>query len=190
MRLETFTHKTINEKQHDALVSLSKYASTLSDPAAKNYSVDDWQESPDTLLYAFYKKKRFDIFNILYHKDTPIAMSGAYVFNHQPIIGVRTFTHPDFRGGGHWCQARYILPAQIDYYDEQNYKTVWLTFNDYNTRLVNFIKRISEGRSSHLGGGPKKIYQNLTWHDEPKTVQYTKQIIAELKISDYKNEIN
>ena len=63
MRLETFTHKTINEKQHDALVSLSRYASTLNDPAAKNYSVDDWQESPDTLLYAFYKKKRFDIFN-------------------------------------------------------------------------------------------------------------------------------
>ena len=72
-------------------------------------------------------------------------------------------------------------------HDKQNYKTGWLTFNDYNTRLVNFIKRISEGRSSHLGGGPKKIYQNLTWHDEPKTVQYTKQIIAELKISDYKN---
>ena len=96
MRLETFTHKTINDRQHDALVSLSQYASTLNDPAAKNYAVDDWEERTDTLLYAFYKKKRFDIFNILYHKDTPIAMAGAYVFNHQPIIGVRTFTHPYF----------------------------------------------------------------------------------------------
>ena len=188
MRLETFNPKTINEKQHDALVSLCDYASKLDDPAAKNYAVDDWQDRHDTLLYAFYARKRFDIFNMLYHKDTPIAMSGAYVFNHQPIIGVRTFTHPDFRGGGYWCQARYILPAQIDYYDEKGYKKVWLTFNDYNKRLVNFIKRISEGKSSHLGGGPKKIYQNLTWHDKPRTVQYTKQIIAELLIADYKND--
>ena len=57
MRLETLTHKTINDRQHDALVSLSQYASTLNDPAAKNYAVDDWEERTDTLLYAFYKKK-------------------------------------------------------------------------------------------------------------------------------------
>ena len=92
MRLETFNHKTINESQRYALESLSKYASTLDDPAAKNYAVEDWEERVDTLLYAFYKKKRFEIFNILYHQDTPIAMAGAYVFNHQLIIGVRTFT--------------------------------------------------------------------------------------------------
>lgn len=192
MRLETFNHKTINDRQHDALVSLSRHASTLDDPAAKNYAVDDWEERTDTLLYAFYKKKRFDIFNILYHKDTPIAMAGAYVFNHQPIIGVRTFTHPDFRGGGYWCQARYILPAQIDYYDEQNYKTVWLTFNSYNHKLVNFLKRISEGKASHFGAGkisPKNLYKHLKWYDEPQVIQYTDQIIAELNISDYKKDL-
>ena len=58
-RLETFNYNTINDKQHDALVSLSRYASTLDDPAAKNYAVDDWKERTDTLLYAFYKRKRF-----------------------------------------------------------------------------------------------------------------------------------
>tara|TARA_B100000424_G_scaffold271372_1_gene273834 strand:- start:1783 stop:2364 length:582 start_codon:yes stop_codon:yes gene_type:complete len=192
MRLETFNHKTINDKQRKALESLSKYASTLDDPAAKNYAIDDWQERPDTLLYAFYARKRFQIFNMLYHQDTPIAMAGAYVFNHQPIIGVRTFTHPDFRGGGHWCQARYILPAQIDFYEQQKYKTVWLTFNSYNHKLVNFLKRISKGKASHFGAGkssPKNLYKHLKWYDETKVIQYTDQIIAELNISDYKKDL-
>lgn len=190
MRLETFTHNTINEKQHDALVSLSKYASTLDDPAAKNYVVDNWKENTHTLLYAFYIKQRFDIFNILYHNDNPIAMAGAYVFENTPIIGVRTFTHLDFRGGGYWCQARHILPAQIDYYDKQNFKKVWLTFNSYNYKLVNFLKRISEGKASHFGAGkdsPKNLYKHFKWHDEIKVIQYTDQIVAELDIASYKS---
>lgn len=192
MRLETFTHKTINPKQHQALVSLCEYASTLDDPAAKNYDIVDWQYKDNTLLYAFYNKERFDIFNILYHKDRPIAMAGAYVFNHVPIIGVRTFTHPDFRGGGHWSQARYILPEQINFYENLGYKKVWLTFNSYNHKLVNFLKRISEGKASHFGAGkisPKNLYKHLKWYDEPQVIQYTDQIIAELNILDYKKDL-
>jgi len=193
MRLETYNHNNINQTQHDALIKLCNYASTLDDPAAKNYAVEDWQERNDTLLYAFYRRKRFDIFNMLYYKDTPIAMAGAYVFNHQPIIGVRTFTHLDFRGGGHWCQARYILPSQIDYYEAKGYKNVWLTFNSYNHKLINFLKRISEGKASHFGAGkisPKNLYKYLNWYDEPKVIQYTDQIIAELNISDYRDGCN
>jgi GNAT superfamily N-acetyltransferase len=186
MILETFNDKTITSKQHNSLTNLSQLASMLDDPAAKNYDIVDWHHKNDTLLYAFFNKKRFDVFNILHHNGTPIAMSGAYVFNHVPIIGVRTFTHPDYRGGGHWCQARHILPAQIDYYENLGYKKVWLTFNSYNKKLINFLKRMSEGKASHMGGGPKTIYKNLKWYDEPQVIQYTDQIIAELIIEDYK----
>jgi len=69
MRLETFTHKTINEKQHDALVSLSRYASTLNDPAAKNYSVDDGKKVL-TLYYMLFTRKKDLIYLIYYITKT------------------------------------------------------------------------------------------------------------------------
>ena len=185
MKIETFTHLTISDKQAIDLQELSYFASTLGDPAANNYEIDDWQQKNNTLLYAFYIKKRFDIFNMLYKDNIPVAFAGAYVFEDIPIIGVRTFTHPDVRGGGHWCQARYILPAQINYYENLGYDKVWLTFNAYNKRLVNFLKRLSEGKASHFGGGPKTIYQNLNWYNETKVIQYTDQIVAELDIASY-----
>jgi hypothetical protein len=185
MRLESFTHQTITDAQSLDLQNLSQFASTLDDPAANNYEVDNWEQKNNTLLYTFYIKKRFDIFNMVYKDDQPVAFAGAYVFENTPIIGVRTFTHPDVRGGGHWCQARYILPAQINYYDTLGYEKVWLTFNKYNNRLVNFLKRMSEGKASHFGGGPKTIYQNLKWYDETKVIQYTDQIVAELDIASY-----
>ena len=187
MRLETFTHQTITDAQSLDLENLSHFASTLDDPAANNYEVENWEQKNNTLLYTFYIKKRFDIFNMVYKDIQPVAFAGAYVFEEMPIVGVRTFTHPDVRGGGYWCQARYILPAQIDYYDSLGYDKVWLTFNKYNNRLVNFLKRMSEGKASHFGGGPKAIYQNLKWYDETKVIQYTDQIVAELDIASYKS---
>ena len=45
---------------------------------------------------------------------------------------------------------------------------------------------MSEGKASHMGGGPKTIYKNLKWYDNPQVIQYTDQIIAELIIEDYK----
>ena len=186
MNLESFNHKTITDSQHNNLMKLCKSASKLDEPAATNYETNEWSSKNNTLLYAFYTKERFDIFNILYNDNDPIAMAGAYVYEDTPIIGVRTFTHPDYRGGGNWCQARYIFPAQIDYYNNLGYEKVWLTFNEYNHRLINFLKRLSEGKASHFGGGPKEIYQNLKWYDELKEIQYTNQVVAELDIASYK----
>lgn len=188
MYLETFNHQTITDKQHIDLIKLCDLASTLDDPAAKNYETVNWSFKNNTLLYVFYTKKRFDIFNMLYDENEPIAMAGAYVYNDIPIIGVRTFTHPDYRGGGYWSQARYVLPAQIKYYDELGYKKVWLTFNQYNHKLVNFLKRMSEGKASHFGAGkngPKNLYKDLKWYDKLVTIQYTDQIVAELDIESY-----
>ena len=112
-------------------------------------------------------------------------MSGAYVYNDVPIIGVRAFTHPDYRGGGYWGQARHIFPQQIEWAEQLGYDRVWLTFNEYNHKLINFLKRMSQGKASTFGG-PREIYQNLKWYDEPKEIQYTSQIVAELDIALYK----
>lgn len=183
--VDTFTHDTITEDQHSKLVRLCNEAYHLKEPAYANYDVSDWQNKPHTLLRLFYIKKRFEIFNIVSNEDRPIAMSGAYVYNDTPIIGVRAFTHPDYRGGGHWCQARNIFPKQISWAESQGYDKVWLTFNTYNSKLVNFLKRMSEGRASTFGG-PREIYRNLKWYDEPKEIQYTNQIVAELDILSYR----
>ena len=183
--LETFTPDTITDEQHSKLITLCKDAYNLKDPAYENYDVNNWQNKPHTLLNLVYFKKRFDIFNIVMDGARPIAMSGTYLWENTPIIGVRAFTHPDYRGGGNWCQARHIFPKQIDWWDQKGYTKVWLTFNLYNYKLVNFLKRMSEGKASTFGG-PREIYQNLYWYDETKEIQYTNQVVAELDIASYK----
>jgi len=185
MKVETFTPSTITDEQHNKLIALCEDAYYLKEPAYENYDVNDWQNKPHTLLNLLYHKQRFGVFNIVSNDDKPIAMSGAYIYNDVPIIGVRAFTHPDYRGGGHWCQARHIFPQQIKWAESLGYSRVWLTFNEYNHKLVNFLKRMSEGKASTFGG-PREIYQNLKWYDELKEVQYTNQIIAELDILSYK----
>lgn len=183
--VETFTPSTITDEQHNKLIVLCKDAYRLQESAYENYDVNDWQNKPHTLLNLLFYKKRFSTFSIVSTGNKPIAMSGAYVYNDVPIIGVRAFTHPDYRGGGHWCQARHIFPVQIDWAETLGYNHVWMTFNEYNHRLVNFLKRMSEGKASTFGG-PREIYQNLKWYDELKEIQYTNQIVAELDISSYR----
>lgn len=185
MKVETFTPDTITDEQHSKLINLCEIAYHLQEPAYENYDVSDWQNKPHTLLNLLYLKKRFNIFNIVSNENNiPVAMSGAYIYNDIPIIGVRAFTHPDYRGGGHWCQARNIFPKQIEWAETLGYKHVWMTFNEYNHRLINFLKRMSEGKASTFGG-PREIYQNLKWYDKPKEIQYTNQIVAELDILSY-----
>ena len=189
MIVETFTHSTITDEQHTKLIKLCEDAYYLQEPAYENYDVSDWQNKPHTLLNLLYYKKRFEIFNILNKDNVPIAMSGSYLWKDTPIIGVRTFTHPDYRSGGNWSQAGHIFPAQIDYWENLGYKKVWLTFNEYNHRLINFLKRISEGKASHFGAGmnsPKNLYKDLKWYDDLVEIQYTNQVVAELDIALYK----
>lgn len=183
---ESFNHDTITVSQHKKLLRLCEIAYNLNEPACENYNPIDWQDKPQTLLRLFYTKKRFNIFNIVSLHEDPIAMSGAYIYNDIPIIGVRAFTLPEFRGGGHWCQARNIFPVQIDWAENQGYDKVWLTFNTYNLKLVNFLKRMSEGKASTFGG-PREIYKNLKWYKNPKEIQYTNQIVAELNIPLYRS---
>jgi GNAT superfamily N-acetyltransferase len=184
LNIDSFTADNITDEQHTKLIKLCEDAYYLQEPAYENYDVSDWQNKPHTLLNLLYCKKRFELFNIVSINDKPIAMSGAYVYNDVPIIGVRAFTHPDYRGGGNWCQARHIFPQQIKWAEQLGYNCVWLTFNEYNHRLVNFLKRMSEGRASTFGG-PRAVYQNLKWYSEPKEIQYTNQIVAELDILSY-----
>jgi len=177
----------ITDIQNLDLQYLSEYAYSLKENAYKNYDINGWENKSYTLLHLIHKKQRFDMFNIV--RDVkPIAMSGTYLWKDIPIIGVRAFTHPDYRGGGHWCQARNIFPLQIDYWHAQGYEKVWMTFNDYNHRLVNFLRRMSEGKASTFGG-PRKIYNNLTWLDQKVEVQYTLQTVAELNIKQYKESL-
>jgi hypothetical protein len=183
MKTTTLYRNQITDAQKEKLEYLSNLAHSLKEPAYENYDINNWESKPNTLLNLVYKKQRFDMFNIL-SNNTPIAMSGTYLWNNIPIIGVRAFTHPDYRGGGHWCQARHIFPLQIEYWESKGYNKVWMTFNEYNHRLVNFLRRMSEGRASTFGG-PREIYQHLKWYDDTKTIQYTDQIVAELDISVY-----
>jgi GNAT superfamily N-acetyltransferase len=185
MQVESFSPESITQDQHNRIITLCKDAYHLKEPAYENYDINDWENKSHTLLNLLYIKKRFGLFNIVSIDDRPIAMSGAYVYNDVPIIGVRAFTHPDFRGGGNWCQARHIFPSQIEWAESRGYTHVWLTFNQYNGRLINFLKRMSQGRASTFGG-PREIYQNLKWYDEPKEIQYTNQIVAELDILSYR----
>jgi GNAT superfamily N-acetyltransferase len=146
LNIDSFTADNITDEQHTKLIKLCEDAYYLQEPAYENYDVSDWQNKPHTLLNLLYCKKRFELFNIVSINDKPIAMSGAYVYNDVPIIGVRAFTHPDYRGGGNWCQARHIFPQQIKWAEQLGYNCVWLTsackfFKAYERRPCKHIWR-------------------------------------------------
>jgi hypothetical protein len=105
------------------------------------------------------------------------------------MLNIDSFTADNITDNQHSKLIKLCEDAQIDYWENLGYKKVWLTFNEYNHRLINFLKRISEGKASHFGAGihsPKNLYKDLKWYDDLVEIQYTNQVVAELDIESYR----
>jgi GNAT superfamily N-acetyltransferase len=118
-------------------------------PAAYNMRISNWEEHEDTLAYILHNGRRFykrGEYFFLEKNGEIVAGSGIYrsdFDNNLTIGGVRSWVNPQYRAK--FVIGRYLLPLQLNWAKENNYKTIALTFNDYNSRLINYFRRSGFG---------------------------------------------
>ena len=77
------------------------------------------------------------VFSLLYDKNKLIGFAGAYKHTNDILIClVRTYIIKQYRGRNILAN---ILSYQIKYANQNNYKLVWITFNDYNKNIYDMI---------------------------------------------------
>jgi hypothetical protein len=118
-------------------------------PASHNMRIEDWQNSEDTLAYILHNNRRFykrGEYFFLEKSGEIIAGSGIYrsdFDNNLTIGGVRSWVNEPYRAK--FVIGKYLLPLQLKWAKENHYKTIALTFNDYNARLINYFRRSGLG---------------------------------------------
>lgn len=120
------------------------------DPAHVNMWRDDWIDRPETLPYMLFKSGKFSRckgeFFVLEINGNIESVSGIYrseFDEHVAIGGVRSWVNRNHRGkfliGGH------MMPYQVAWAQANHYKTIALTFNEYNKNLINYFLRSGLG---------------------------------------------
>ncbi len=133
-------------------------------PAAKNMEIDNWQEREETLAWILHNKRRFwkrGEYFLLEDSNNHqiIASSGIYRsdFCREIAIGsVRTFVNPEYRGK--FLLGDYLWPAQLEWAKFNNFKAILISFNDYNRRLINIMKR--NGLGVKKNRNENKLFHN------------------------------
>lgn len=160
-----------------------------SEPAHANMWTENWINDWNTLPYHVYVSGRFkdngDIF-VTTIEDNIEAVSGVYISEFDPMVaigGVRSWVNSKFRGK--FIVGRHILPQQLKWARNKNCKTVALTFNEYNKRLIPYFKRTGFGIKKERN--PDSLfYTGLHEVPFPVRIQNTRQWIIYNKIDpDY-----
>jgi hypothetical protein len=174
---------SINEELNfEKIYNFCKCAANDDNPAADNMSVSDWENNSASLLNAIYKQKRFDKTNnadyfFLEHNDHYIAGSG---FNHLDcdanicILGVRTHTLISYRS--QLLHGNLILPTQKEIAKQLGYKSLIMTFNEYNRWLIDCINHLSVNKGKILGHRVPEFYKNWNTLDFKISVRHTDQL--------------
>jgi GNAT superfamily N-acetyltransferase len=157
-------------------------------PAHSNMWDEDWKNNSNTLLYHLYISKRLSSDTgetfILMDNEEIIAVSSVYIseFDKNVAIGgVRSWVDKKYRGK--FILGRYVLPHQLAWARERRLKTIALTFNEYNKRLLPYFRRSGVGIKKNRN--PNSLfYTGLHEIDFPCEVQYTKQWIIYSKIDE------
>lgn len=152
------------------------------DLASKNMWDDNWELKTETLPFLIYKKKRLiepkGQFYILKIDNKIVAVSGVYIsdFDIRIAIGsVRAWALEEYRGK--FLIGKYLLPEQLKWAKEKNCAMFFLTFNDYNKKLINIVKRTGFGRMKKRT--PDMLFYNgVNEAPFPCEIQYTKQWVV------------
>jgi hypothetical protein len=172
---------TNNSFSFEKLVTFCKDASTDDMPASKNLDINDWENKPHTLLYNLFISRRFDKENragyIFAEQDNKyIAGAGFYPLTEDPnicIAGTRTYTIINKRGD--FIHGNFVLPKQIELAKTYDYKTIILTFNEYNLWLKEGIENLGKRKISTIGRKIPDSYCGWLSLEYPINIQYTKQ---------------
>lgn len=159
------------------------------EPSHTNMWADDWENNNATFPYLIYisdrlKNNKGDMFVLLDDDDNIVALSGVNISDFDSNValgGVRTWLNKELRGK--FVIGRNILPIQLKWAKEHNMKTIALTFNDYNKRLIPYFKR--SGLGIEKKRNPNSMFYNGQFHVEfPVTINYTKQWVIYHKIDE------
>ena len=174
----------------DAILDYCKQAFTEKDqPGHANMWHDDWENQPSTFPYLLYRSERFKNGNgimllLLDENDNILGTSGANVsdFDKNVVLGgVRTWLNKDLRG--QFMMGRLVLPHQLSWATELGFKTLALTFNDYNKRLLPYFARSGLGIEKKRKPG-SLFYNGQYILDFPVNINYTKQWVVYHKIDE------
>lgn len=145
-----------------------------------------WDESPHTLFTQIFERQVYDdgkgILSLAYDdSDKLVALSGAYkLYDTIALVGARTWTAKEHRTK--WVHGNYIFPKQFEWAKESGYKEAWMTFNNYNERLVKFLKRINEGKGTGFGIKNADTYKGIEFAEAMVNINSTDQYVAIKKL--------
>jgi hypothetical protein len=163
--------------------------SEKTEPSHVNMYSEKWDRDVAVFPYLIYCSDRFrnnqgDMFVLLDNNDNICALSGINISEFDNFValgGVRTWLNKEFRGK--FVVGRYLLPAQLQWAKTNNLKTVALTFNDYNRRLVSCFKRSGFGIAKKRNID-SMFYNGHHYVDFPVNINYTKQWVVYHKIDE------
>ena len=190
MRVQSIFHNDYHLHNKDVILNYCKSAFLeKSEPSHINMYSDNWETDVATFPYLIYNSDRFknnngDMFILFDDTDNIVAMSGVNISsfdNKVALGGVRTWLNKDQRGK--FVVGRYLLPVQLRWAIDHGMKTIALTFNDYNKRLIPYFKRTGFGIEKKRN--PNSMFYNGQFHvDFPVNINYTKQWVIYHKIDE------
>jgi hypothetical protein len=189
MAEQDITVHKIEELSQNEIFNFAKRASEYtSDPAHVNMWHNHWEDHPETLPYLIYISKRFannnGQFFVLRIDNEIEAISGVHVSNFDSNValgGVRSWVNEPHRAK--FLIGRHLLPLQLSWAKDKGLKTIALTFNEYNKRLLNHFRRSGLGIKKKRN--PNSLFYNgVNEAPFPCNVQYTKQWVIYHKIDE------
>jgi hypothetical protein len=162
------------------------------EPSHVNMYSTNWENDVASLPFLIYCSTRFkngngEMFALLDQDNNICALSGVNIsdFDHNlGLAGVRTWLNKELRGK--FIIGRHLLPEHLAWAKNQGLKTLALTFNDYNKRLLPYFKRTGAGIVKNRN--PNSMFYNGQFHvDFPVTINYTKQWVIYHKIDEQYN---
>lgn len=158
-----------------------------SQPSHINMWAKNWETQSNTLPYILYLSSRFagnngDMFFLVDDNENIIANSGINVSDFDKNVaigGVRTWLDKSLRGK--FVVGRHLLPYQLKWAKNKNLKTIALTFNDYNKKLIPYFKRSGFGIEKKRNSD-SLFYNGQYTVDFPVMINYTKQWVIYHKI--------
>jgi hypothetical protein len=118
-----------------------------------------------------------DTGNIIGNSGVSVSEFDQYV----AIGGVRTWLAKKYRGKV--VIGRFVLPLQLSWCEERNLKTIALTFNEYNKRLLPYFYRTGAGVEKKRKPG-SMFYNGQHRVDYPVTINHTRQWAIYHKIDE------
>lgn len=151
---------------------------------------ENWQDYPNSLPYKLLTEKLFNspkgVLLLALESDNIVACSGAYISNfnqHLLIAGTRTWITKEHRNKH--LTRELFLPAQKQWAIINGMRAIALTFNEYNSNLIQAFNRKRLGENRTKREPHHMFYNGVIEVPFPVTIQHTKQYVIYEEITEW-----